>query len=185
MELLAAVNLVDLAILAALVAGFLLGWFRGILRQLLGLAAFYIALVIGAQYHRTLAGWVMGIAPMANWVVVDGIAFMCVFVVVLTVFNWVGYQVYSDTRIRFLRLMDGLLGAGFGVFTMALEVIIGLSLLRFMLSVPWPGYDSMRESLLSGMSGSVLEPIFLAAAPALYVLIRPWLPAGLPAIFSF
>jgi membrane protein required for colicin V production len=184
-DVLAKINLLDSVILLALLAGFAMGWYRGILRQLLGLAAFYVALVLGAQYHRTVAGWVMGIAPMANWVVVDAIAFIILFVLVLLLFNWVGYQVYTDTRIHFLRLLDGLIGSAFGAFTMMLEIIIGLSLLRFMVSVTWPGYDAMRQTLQTAMTGSFLEPIFLTAAPALYVLVRPWLPAGLPAIFSF
>lgn len=185
MEPLAQVNLVDLAILAALVAGFFMGWSRGVLRQLLGMAAFYVAMVLAAQYHRTVAGWVMGVVPGASWVVVDAIAFILLFAVVLLLFNWVGYQVYTDTRIHFLKLLDSLIGSAFGVLTMALEIIIGLSLLRFMLTVMWPGFDSIRQTLVAAMGGSVLEPFFLAAAPALYVLISPWLPAGLPAIFSF
>ena len=185
MELLSQINALDLAILLALGGWFFVGWRRGVLRQLLGMAAFYVALVLGAQYHRIVSNWIMSMGSGATWVIVDAISFTLLFGVVLVVFNWVGYQVYRDTRVPFLKAVDNVLGGIFGVFTMVLELIIGLSLLRFMVSVNWLEWESLRQEVLQLFTASRLEDLLVNAAPALYVLIRPWLPAGLPAIFSF
>ena len=185
MEILARVNALDLIILALLAAGMLTGWQQGLIRQLLGMAAFYVALVLGAQYHRLIGGWVMAIAPDAAWVAVDTLAFLFIFIVVLLTFTWVGRQVYADTHIPFFSALDGLAGALFGVLAACLQVIIALSLVRFVLSVSWFEWESTRQVILQVFRTSALEPIFTGAAPMLYVLIRPWLPSGLPALLSF
>jgi membrane protein required for colicin V production len=183
-EILARANALDLIILALLAAGLLAGWQQGLIRQLLGMAAFYVALVLGAQYHWLVGGWVMSISPNASWVAVDSLAFLFLFIVVLITFNWVGRQVYADTHIPFFSLLDGLAGALFGMVAACLQVIIALSLLRFVQSVPWFEWESTRQVVLQVFRASALEPIFTGAAPLLYVLIRPWLPSGLPALFS-
>jgi uncharacterized membrane protein required for colicin V production len=163
----------------------LMGWRQGLIRQLLGMAGFYIALVLGAQYHRLVGGWVMSIAPNATWVAVDTLAFLFFFIIVLLTFTWVGHRVYADTHIPFFALLDGLTGAVFGVLTACLQVIIALSLVRFVLSISWFEWESTRQVVLQIFRTSILEPIFIGAAPMLYVLIRPWLPSGLPALLSF
>jgi len=184
-ELVAQVNGLDLVICAALGGGFLAGWHRGLVRQLLDLAGFYVSLVLAAQYHRVIADWVMSVVPYAPWVAVDTFVFLFLLTAVMLVFTWVGYQIYTDTHIAFIALFDGLMGAVFGVLTVALEVVIGLSLLRFVLSVNWFDLESWRQLVLSAFTGSTLEPVFTATAPIIYVLIRPWLPAGLPALLTF
>jgi uncharacterized membrane protein required for colicin V production len=184
-ETVARANALDLIILALLAAGILAGWKQGLIRQLLGMAAFYVALVLGAQYHRLVGGWVMSVDPNATWVAVDALAFIFLFVVVLLTFTWVGRQVYADTHIPFFALLDGLTGAVFGVLAACLQVIIALSLVRFVLSISWFEWEGTRQVILQAFRTSALEPIFVGAAPMLYVLIRPWLPSGLPALFSF
>jgi uncharacterized membrane protein required for colicin V production len=184
-ETLARANALDLIILALLAAGILTGWKQGLVRQLLGMASFYVALVLGAQYHRIVGGWVMAIAPNSVWVVVDTMAFLFLFVVVLLTFTWVGRQVYADTHIPFFALLDSLTGSVFGILAACLQVIIALSLMRFVLSISWIEWESTRQVFLQVFRTSVLEPIFVGAAPMLYVLIRPWLPSGLPALLSF
>lgn len=184
MEILAQANVLDLIILALAAVGMLMGWRQGLIRQLLGMAAFYVALVLGAQYYRLVGSWVMAIYPQAVWVAVDMLAFVFVFVVVLITFTWVGHQVYADTRIPFFSLLDNLAGALFGVLTACLQVIIVLSLVRFVISVPWFEWEGTRQMILQVFRTSALEPTFVGAAPILYVLIRPWLPSGLPALFS-
>ena len=184
MEILARANALDLIILLLLAAGMLTGWQQGLIRQLLGMAAFYVALVLGAQYHHLIGGWVMGIAPNAVWVAVDTLAFLFLFIVVLLTFTWVGHQVYADTHIPFFSFLDGLAGALFGVLAACLQVIIALSLARFVLSISWFEWEGTRQVILQVFRTSALEPIFVGAAPLLYVLIRPWLPSGLPALFS-
>lgn len=184
MEILAQANVLDLIIVALAAVGMVMGWRQGLIRQLLGMAAFYVALVLGAQYYRLVGGWAMSVFPNAIWVAVDTLAFVFVFIVVLLTFTWVGRQVYADTHIPFFSLLDSLAGALFGVITACLQVIIVLSLVRFVLSVPWFDWEGTRQVILQVFRTSALEPSFVGAAPILYVLIRPWLPSGLPALFS-
>jgi uncharacterized membrane protein required for colicin V production len=184
-DILARANALDLIIVVLLAAGIVAGWKQGLVRQLLGMAAFYVALVLGAQYYRLIGGWVMSISPNSTWVAVDTLAFLFLFAVVLLTFTWVGRQVYADTHIPFFALLDALSGSVFGALGACLQVIIGLSLVRFVLSISWFEWESTRQVVLQVFRTSSLEPMFIGAAPMLYVLIRPWLPSGLPALFSF
>lgn len=184
MDFLPQANALDLTILALLATGMLTGWQQGLIRQLLGMAAFYVALVLAAQYHWLVGGWVMSMAPNATWVIVDGLAFLFVFAAVLLTFTWISHQVYADTHIPFFSLLDGLSGALFGILAASLQVIIALSLARFILSTSWLEWEGTRQIILQVFRASTLEPIFNGVAPLFYVLIRPWLPSGLPALLS-
>ena len=185
MEILTRFNPLDLMIVLAMGGGFFMGWHRGVIRQLMSLVAFYVALVVGAQFYRTVSGWLMSISPASSWVMVDTIAFALVFIIVLVIFNMVGYLVYKDTRIALLRAADNLLGGVLGVATIILELVIALSLARFASSTNWLQFESMRQFLVDLLGTSVLDNLFLTAAPILYEVVRPWLPAGLPALFTF
>ncbi len=185
MEILTRLNALDVVIVLLLVAGLLSGWMQGLLRQLLGMAAFYVALVLGAQYHRLLAGWLTGLVPNALPVAADSLSFLLIFGLGTALFNWVGRHVYANTHLPFLSFLDGAGGAIFGFLTSCFQVIIALTVLRFLLGVSWMEWESARQAISAAVKDSALQPIFLASAPAVFALIRPWLPAGLPALFSF
>ncbi|MBI5955444.1 MAG: CvpA family protein, partial [Chloroflexi bacterium] len=51
MSFLANINWLDVLIVALLVLGVAVGFFQGLVRQLLGLLTFYISLVLATQYH--------------------------------------------------------------------------------------------------------------------------------------
>ena len=179
------INALDVAILAALAAGLFAGWSLGVIRQLLGLAAFYVALVFGAQLHPWVSGWIRSIGSQADWVLVDAMSFVAIFLVVLLAFNWAGFRVYKDTRVPILKALDNVLGGILGVFSAILFLVIGLAVLRFAFSVPWQEWDGLRLEVTRLYTDSTLEKLFYGFTPTLYLLIRPWLPGGLPAIFSF
>lgn len=185
MEILSRLNTLDLAIVAVLVFGFLSGWIQGLLRQLMGLAAFYVALVLGAQYHRLVAGWLMSLAPGSIPVAADSLAFLAIFGLTTALFSFVGHHVYANTKLPLLTMMDGVGGGVFGLLTACLQVVIGLTVLKFLLGSNWFEWESTRQAMVAVSRASSVGPIFQASAPALIDLLRPWLPAGMPALFAF
>ena len=185
MEILTHLKTLDVLILAILIFGLLSGWLQGLLQQALGLAAFYVALVLGAQYHRLLAGWLIALFPGALWVAADSLSFLVTFGLATALFTWVSRHIYENTHLPFLSFLDGIGGAIFGFFTACLQVIIGLSVLKFALSVNWTQWEATRQTILTVFRESTLGPLLLSSAPATFDLLKPWLPVGLPAIFSF
>jgi len=185
MDVFSRLNILDLAIVAFLAISFLFGWFQGLLRQLLGLAGLYVALVLGAQYYRPLARWIIALMPNALPVVVDAVAFFFIFGLVMVVFNWIGHQIYANMRLPFIGCLDGLAGAIFGLLAGCLQVIIVLTVLQFLVSINWREWESWRQAVLALIRTSTLFHPLLASAPAIFALIKPWLPAGLPAIFTY
>lgn len=184
MEVFSRFNALDLAIAAFLAIGFLVGWSQGLLRQLLGFAGLYIALVLGAQYHRLLARWIAALVPSALPVVVDAVAFFFIFGVAMAIFNWLGHQVYASLRLPFIGCLDGLLGAIFGLLAGCIQLIIALTVLQFLVSINWREWEPWRQTILALIRTSTLFHPLLASAPTIFALLKPWLPAGLPAIFA-
>jgi uncharacterized membrane protein required for colicin V production len=178
-------NGLDVIIVLVLIAGCLLGWAQGLLRQLLGLAGFYVALVLAAQYHRPVAQTILHLANGAVPVAIESISFLVIFGLGTLLFTWLGRQVYTDTHLSTQRVLDALGGVAFGTFSSGLECIIGLTMLRFVLSADWFLWEPYRQAILAAYRTADLPSLFLVSAPSVFNLIQPWLPTGLPGIFVY
>jgi hypothetical protein len=127
----------------------------------------------------------MSLAPSSVPVAADSLAFLAIFGLTAALFTLVGHRVHGDTRLPLLTMLDGVGGAVFGILTACLQVVIGLTVMRFLLSSNWFEWEATRQTLLAMSKGSGIGPIFQTSAPAVVDMLRPWLPAGMPALFAF
>jgi len=150
----------DYAVLTAIVASVLLGLWRGVMSELLALAAwiaaFLVAHVIAAEVANRLAGQITepGLRLAA--------AYVLVFVGVLLVFAIARMLVSLLLKAVGLGLLDRLLGAVFGVlrgFLVVLAVVLVAGMTPLPKAVWW------RDAILA----PPLETVIIAA--------KPWLPA--------
>jgi uncharacterized membrane protein required for colicin V production len=184
MDLLAGLNWLDLVLLGLLVVGLGIGYLQGMLRQVLGLAALYIGVILGAQYFLIVAGWILVFFPQAPIRFVNAAGFFAIVVAVTSITNWLVYDAYRSTRLRLFPTIDHLVGSLLGLATVAILLTIILPVVTFATGEPWPWAEAARGQLVNGLKTSSLIPMIELVKPAMLNALSPWLPGGLPSIFN-
>ena len=150
----------DYAVLTVISASVLLGLWRGVVSEILALAAWLVAfLVVGAEVSA-VAGRLTG--QIADPGMRLAAAYVLVFVGVLLVFAIARMLISLMLKAAGLGLLDRLLGAAFGVLRGMLVVLVAV-LVAGMTTLPKA--DWWRDALLA----PPLETAVIAA--------KPWLPA--------
>lgn len=148
----------DYAVLGIVALSALLGVWRGVIGELLALAAwvvaFFVARAGGDEVAQSLAGWIT--QPVMRLLA----AYAAIVVVVLLVFA-IGRKVLSMlVRAAGLGILDRMLGASFGVLRGMLVVVLAV-MLAGMTSLPAAAW--WREAVLA----PPLETAVIAAKPLL------------------
>ena len=149
----------DDAVLAVIALSSLLGLWRGVVSEILGLAA-WVAAFFAARAWAQVAADMLG-TRLAEPVSRAAVGFVAVFVATLLVFAAARFLLSRLLRAVGLGLVDRFLGALFGILRGVLMVLAGV-LVCGMTDLPRRPW--WREALLS----PPLETAVLAA--------RPWLP---------
>ena len=150
----------DYAVLAVIAASVLLGLWRGLVSEILALAAWVVAFLAARAAGSEVAGW------LAGWIAEAGVrlaaAYVLVFVGVLLVFAIARMLVSLMLKAAGLGLLDRVLGAAFGVLRGILAVWMAVLVAGM---TPLPRADWWRDAVLA----PPLETAVIAA--------KPWLPA--------
>jgi membrane protein required for colicin V production len=150
----------DYAVLSAVLASVLLGLWRGVVSEMLALAAWVVAFLVARAEAATLSAWLTGrIADPGMRLVA---AYVLIFVCVLLVFTLARMLVSLLLKAAGLALLDRLLGAAFGVLRGILVVFVVVLVAGM---TPLPKADWWRDATLA----PPLETMVIAA--------KPWLPA--------
>jgi uncharacterized membrane protein required for colicin V production len=180
--LLGSLNATDVVLLLLLAGAFLLGFFQGVIRQLLGIVAWFFAFALAANVSDPLGSWLsqywtffpVGYSAMVAFVVL---------IVGLLVAGNIAIQVsYKRTpifaRMSFLdEVLGGILAIGLAVlivssFYIALRSYYGSANLQSTSDVPLLTEIYLlldRSSIMTGLRGSLI--------PGLVALLGPLLPA--------
>lgn len=150
----------DYAVLTIIAASALLGLWRGVVSEILALAAWVVAFVVARAVGADVANWLAG--QIAEPGMRLAAAYVLVFVGVLLVFAIARMLISLMVKAVGLGLLDRLLGAGFGILRGAL-VVFAVVLVAGM--TPLPKAAWWRDAMLS----PPLEIVVIAA--------KPWLPA--------
>ncbi len=150
----------DYAVLAIILASVLIGLWRGVVSEILALAAWVVAFFIARSQASLVAEWLVGHINEPGMRLAA--AYVLVFAGVLLVFGVGRMLVSMMLKAVGLGLLDRLLGAGFGILRGVLVVLAGVLVAGM---TPLPRADWWRAATLS----PPLETAVLAA--------RPWLPA--------
>lgn len=162
-------NTLDLLILIPFAWGAFNGYRKGLLVEVVGVAAFVVAMIVGFKFLR------FGTDLLAPYLTaaltrrfLPFIGFSVIFFPTIFMVNRLGYSLRSMLRYTLLGTLDNLAGAAVGVFTW----VFGISVFFWLLStvgieIP-PQYRS--ESLLYEYT----VPI----APQIISVISDWIPVG-------
>lgn len=155
-------TLFDLAVIAIVGLSVLLSVIRGLVREVLALAAWVVAFLAANVLAAKVAPWMP--EALASEELRLLAAFVCVFIGVLIVMSLLAMLASRLVKNAGLGMEDRLLGAGFGLARGLLVVMI-LVLLAGL--TPIPRQAVWRNAILSGPLES------------LAVAIKAWLPAEL------
>ena len=150
----------DYAVLAVIAASGLLGFWRGLVSELLALAAWVVAFLASRAEAAEVAGWLTG--QIAEPGIRLAVAYVLVFVGVLLVFAIARMLVSLMLKAAGLGLLDRLLGAAFGALRGILAAWMAVLVAGM---TPLPRTEWWRDAVLA----PPLETAVIAA--------KPWLPA--------
>jgi len=177
-------NWLDLLLVVLVLVGVTVGYIQGLLRQLTGLLAFYIALVMASYSHATVERWIEFFAPRMASEVKESLAFLAILALVYVILHWLGRQAFPETRLASLRFLDQLGGMVIGFLVMGAQIGIGVLILRFLSGVSWIWGDTVRLALTQAIEASLLVPTFQTYLAFVARTLLPWLPTGLPPFFT-
>ena len=150
----------DYAVLTAIAASVLLGFWRGVVSEILALAAWVVAFLVARAEALEVAGWLAG--QIAEPGMRLAAAYVLVFVGVLLVFAVARMLISLMLKAVGLGFLDRLLGAAFGVLRGILVVLMAVLVAGM---TPLPKADWWRGAMLA----PPLETVVIA--------VKPWLPA--------
>lgn len=153
-------TLFDYLVLGIVGASVLLGLWRGVVSELLALAAWILAFFASRMFGPLAAGWLSG--TVVDPLIRQCIGFVAVFVAVLIVVGLARLLLRELLRAVGLGLIDRMLGSVFGVLR-GLAVALAGVLIGGMTSLPHQAW--WHDAMLA----PPLETVVLAG--------KPWLPA--------
>lgn len=156
-------NGLDYILIAIIALAALRCWFRGIIGEVLSMAAVIGGLLAGIFFYRSFGQWLNTIFDFGGFALIAG--FIAAFAIVFIVVKIVEKSIRGVLENLNLDILDRLLGFLFGAFEGIIVSAIVIMLLRYQ-----PVFDV--ESLLTGSFISrLLLPLVASAIPAI-------LPAG-------
>lgn len=173
-------NLTDVVLLVLLLASFLIGYFQGAIRQLLGIAAWLVAFLFAANTRAPAGEWLSRYWTQLPAGYSRMIAFLLVFVVLLVIAN-IGIQIlYKRTPIYSRmtvidEIIGGLLGAA--LFVLILSTVIIALHSFYGLGAPGGGdVRWMRDLHRVLVESTVGQTLLTAFIPGLLAVLGFFLP---------
>ena len=151
-------NVLDYVLLAVIAIAALRCWFRGIVGEVLSMAAVVGGLLAGIFFFRPVGAWISNMKPLGGFEVVVG--FVASFAVVFIVVKIVEKSLRSVLENLNLDILDSVLGLIFGVVEGVIISAIVVMILHYQ-----PVFDV--EALLDGSwIARLLLPLVVEALPA-------------------
>ncbi len=184
MNLVAGFNWLDALLLIGLLAGMIVGYAQGMVRQLIGLAALYIGAILGAQYYTVISRFIHWPFPDAPDRFANSLGFFFILIAVTSIVSWLVLDTYKNTRLRLVPVVDTLAGSLLGLVTAVIVIGFVVPVIAFGTLEPWPWAEPTRYLISNGLTTSRLLPVFDLFEPSLLNTLGPWMPNGLPSIFN-
>jgi uncharacterized membrane protein required for colicin V production len=176
-------NWFDFILVGLVLVGVIVGYMQGLLRQLTGLLALYIGLVMAAYFHGAVERRIDFFVPKMADVAQESLAFLAILALVYVALHWLGQQAFPETRLAALGFLDQLGGMVIGFLVVGVQIGVGLLIFRFLSGVSWIRGDTVRLAFAQAIEASPLVPTFQTYLAFVARTLLPWLPAGLPAFF--
>ena len=178
-------NWMDFAIFLIVAGGLLVGYTQGLLRQIIGLAALYLATIVATQYYLTVSKTIYGALSVSPSRFVNLLSFLFIFFTITAIINILAADAYQMTKLRLYPVLDHLGGSLLGLVTIIILLCLFLPIFQFVSGEPFPYFDNAREAFVQGLENSRLVTVIYIFRPELFKAIVPWLPNGqIPSIFN-
>ena len=136
---------IDLAVFALLALAVFLGFRKGLVQEVVGIAALAAAFVAAVVFHRTAASLLRGLAPGVPAELAPTLGFMAVFLAIFLAITAAGWLLSKIIRATPLDLADKLGGMAVGLLKGALVISV-LLLLLAMVPLPKDFSDRLDRS---------------------------------------
>lgn len=179
-------NWIDFVLIALLLVGLAVGYAQGLVRELVGLAAIYIGLVIATQFFVPLTLLFSSITRTPPNTLSNMLSFFVILFTVIFVINLLGKDAYRSTRLKIFPFGDHVLGMLLGVVSMWILVAVSINVLTFaVVTESWIGQaEGYRLILENGVNNSLISEITATSLPMIVSTIRVWFPGPFPALFD-
>ena len=178
-------NWFDAVLCLLFVVGLMGGYFQGLIRQALSLAAVACGIILATYLHLPLAAWFAFMFPDTAVTITDTAGFLLALVVLITALEIAQRKAVPATRILAIGVLDQIAGALIALVSVALQLSIGVLMLKLLVTPHWPIGGTLRWVLTRGMLSSTLAPALYSLLVTLVTVIGALLPQGRPRFLSF
>jgi uncharacterized membrane protein required for colicin V production len=180
-----AFNWLDFILIFMLLLAMAIGYAQGLIRQLIGLAAVYVGLVIATQFFVPLTQAYSSLTLTSPNTLTNAISFFVILLLTMFVLNILGQDAYRQLRFNMFPLLNHVGGMLLGVASMWILLTVVVNVLLFAINTQsWGNADPYRLILDNGLTNSRVAEVTASTLPIIVSTIRPWLPSGLPALFE-
>lgn len=175
----------DYCLILFIVLGLTVGYVQGLLRQVMNLAAMYLAAILASQYFHVLGNFLKEQLATTPGTLLNGVAFFVIMFAVMGILNFLTFDAYKNTKLTLMPVLDHLGGMLIGLVACWIIIALAINVLNFATSSQsWSSADNVRETLRSGIVSSQIAAASGLTLPSILEAIKPWLPTGLPNIFN-
>ena len=167
------------------VLGLVGGYFQGLIRQALSLAAVACGIILATYLHLPLAAWLAFMFPGTGETTTDTAGFLVSLFVLITALEVAQRRALPATRLLAIGVLDQIAGALVAVVAVTLQLSIGVLLLKFLVTLKWPIGGTLRLLLTQGMLSSALAAALYGLLGILVSVVGALLPQGRPRFPSF
>ena len=178
-------NWLDVVLGLLFVVGLVGGYFQGLIRQALSLAAIACGIILATYLYLPLANWFGFVYPDASLATRETAALMLSLVALITALEIAQRKAVPVTRVLAAGILDQIAGALIAVVAVSLQISIGILILKYVITIPWPVGGTFRLLVIGGMRSSTLAPALYNLLVALVKVVGALLPKGKPKFLTF
>lgn len=179
------INWLDYVLILLMIAGVMIGYKQGLLRQVLNLGSMYLAAILAAQYFHMLANFFRANLVTTPGALLNATAFFAIMLAVTGLLNFLTYDAYKNTKLTLFPVLDRFGGMLLGLIAAWILISLAVNALSLATATQyWSTAEAFRQMLKSGIVQSTISTATAATLPGILGAIAPWLPAGLPSIFN-
>ncbi|HMO56384.1 MAG TPA: CvpA family protein [Roseiflexaceae bacterium] len=159
-------NMIDLALIVIILLSGILGFYWGIIRQIISLVGVIAGIVVAGRYGGEVAIALSSFISDQSLAAIIGVIAV---LVVSSLAGLIGTAVHNLAGLLFLGWLDHLLGVLIGVLQGALA---GAALIIFASIVPNPEWNSMlRQSQVAPLVLNIVGPLVLPLLPDIFRIV--------------
>jgi uncharacterized membrane protein required for colicin V production len=174
------VNWFDAVLVLLFILGLMGGYLQGLIRQALSLAALVCGIILATYAFIPLAAWFAFMFPDTAVTITDTGGFLLALLLLITVLEIAQRKSVPASRILSIGRLDRIAGLLVAVVAVTLQLSIGILLLKFLVTLPWPTGGTIRLLLTQGMSSSALASALYGLLVTLVTIVGALLPEGRP-----